>query len=268
MSVSRETDNFASERLAVCTLSERPELRGRAFSAEFAAAVPEFMRHDPAAALYYADPALDRYLDFVLVATDREDPGRVVARAVSVPFAFGDPGLGRAELPDGGWDAVIRWAHADWLAVRAANAINALEVTVVAPYRGRGVSQPMLKAMCDNAARLGFADLYAPVRPTEKHLRPEMPFAEYVGLKRADGLPQDSWIRAHVRLGAAIIKVAPTSMVIAGTLAEWAGWTGMRFDESGEAIVPGALVRVHVSREQDHAVYIEPNLWMHHRTGQ
>ncbi|HEX6440840.1 MAG TPA: hypothetical protein VF007_01550 [Stellaceae bacterium] len=249
-------------------MSERPELRGQAFSAEFAAAVPEFMRHDPAAALYYADAALDRYLDFVLVATDREAPGRAIARAVSVPFAFGEPAVGRAELPDDGWDAVIRWAHADWLAGRAPNAVSALEIMVLAPYRGRGVSQFMLRAMRDNAGRLGFAHLYAPVRPTEKHLHPRVPFAEYAALKRADGLPQDSWIRAHVRLGAEIVKVAPTSMAIAGTLAEWASWTGMQFDESGEAIVPGALSPIHVSREQDHAVYIEPNLWMHHRTGQ
>lgn len=261
------TSIFA-ERLAAFTLSQRPELRGQAFSAEFAAAVPGFMRHDPAAALYYEDRALDRYLDFVLVAADRDDPGRAVARAVAVPFAFGDPALGRAELPDGGWDAVIRWAHADWLAGRAPNAVSALEIMVLPPYRGRGVSQFMLKAMRDNAGRLGFADLYAPIRPTEKHQQPRLPFAEYVAATRADGLPQDSWIRAHVRLGARIVKVAPTSMVIAGTLAEWASWTGMQFDESSAAIVPGALSPVHVSREQDHAVYIEPNLWMHHRTDQ
>ena len=154
---------FTAERLAVFPLSQRPELRGQAFSAEFAAAVPEFMRHDPTAALYYADRALDRYLDFILIAVGREDPGRVIARAVAVPFAFGDAALGRTELPDGGWDAVIRWAHADWLAGRAANAVSALEIMVLAPYRGRGLSPLMLRAMRDNAARLGFAGLYAPL---------------------------------------------------------------------------------------------------------
>jgi hypothetical protein len=29
--------------------------------------------------------------------------------------------------------------------------------------------------------------------------------------------------------------------------------------------VPGALSPVHVSAEHDHAVYVEPNLWVHHR---
>jgi GNAT superfamily N-acetyltransferase len=260
--------SLSAERLAVFPLSQRPELRGQAFSAEFAAAVPEFMRHDPTGAHYYADRALDRYLDYVLVATDGDDPGRVIARAVAVPFAFGDPALGRTELPAGGWDAVIRWALEDWLAGRVANAVSALEIMVLAPYRGRGLSPLMLRAMRDNAARLGFADLYAPVRPTEKHKQPLLPFAEYAELKRPDGLPQDPWVRAHVRLGARIVKVAPCSMTISGTLAEWSRWTGLGFERSGEAIVPGALSPVHVSREQDHAVYIEPNLWMHHRVKQ
>jgi hypothetical protein len=34
--------------------------------------------------------------------------------------------------------------------------------------------------------------------------------------------------------------------------------------ESGSA-VPGALPPIHVSLGQDHAVYAEPNLWVHHR---
>ena len=66
-------------------------------------------------------------------------------------------------------------------------------------------------------------------------------------------------------IGARIVKVAPCSMVIAGTLAEWRDWTGLRFAESGPAIVPDALSPVHVSLEQDHAVYVEPNIWLHHR---
>jgi GNAT superfamily N-acetyltransferase len=185
-----------------------------------------------------------------------------------VPFAFGDAALGRAELPDTGWDAVIRWAHADWTGGRPPNAVSALEIMVLPPYRGRGLSPLMLRAMRDNTATRGFADLYAPVRPTEKPRQPLLPFADYAAMRREDGLPEDPWVRAHVRLGARIVKVAPCSMVIAGTLAEWSRWTGLAFERDGDMIVPGALTPVHVSCEQDHAVYVEPNLWMHHRTGQ
>jgi hypothetical protein len=104
----------------------------------------------------------------------------------------------------------------------------------------------------DNARRLGFVDLYAPLRPTEKHLEPLTPFADYVARQREDGLPYDSWIRAHVLAGARIVKVASYSMVVSGTIAEWTAWTGLAFGGSGPAFVPGALSPVHVSLEQDY----------------
>ena len=53
-------------------------------------------------------------------------------------------------------------------------------------------------------------------------------------------------------------------MTISGTLAGWRDWTGLPFDVSGDLVVPGALVPVHASVEQDHAVYVEPNVWMQH----
>src|SRR5229473_3064640 len=117
---------FPAERLAVSTLVERPVLRAQLFSAEFAAAVPEFLHHDPTAELYYADGALDRYLDFALAAVDRDEPDRVIARAFSVPFAFRDGSAERAELPAGGWDAVIGWADRDWRAGHRPKAGRAL----------------------------------------------------------------------------------------------------------------------------------------------
>jgi GNAT superfamily N-acetyltransferase len=259
------TTRFPQERLAVVTLAQRPDLRSQLSSAEFHAGLPAFMRHDPAAALYFADGNLDRYVDFALAAVDHEQPDRAIGRAFSVPFAFGAEIAGRDALPEDGWDGVIRWAYQDCLTGRAANAVSALEINVLAPYRGRGIAQLMLAAMQENTRAHGFADLYAPLRPSEKHVEPLTPFAEYVARRRADGLPYDSWVRTHVRVGATIVRVAPCSMVIAGTLAEWSSWTGMPFDRSGPAIVPGALSPVHVSVEQNHAVYIEPNLWIHHR---
>jgi hypothetical protein len=68
------------------------------------------------------------------------------------------------------------------------------------------------------------------------------------------------------RLGGRILKVCPASLSIPGSLAQWRDWTGLRFDRSGELEVPGGLVPVQVSVEHDHAAYVEPNVWMHHRT--
>ena len=95
--------------LAVATFAQRPDLLSKVFGPEIALAVPEFMRHDPVAALYYGTGQLDRYREFGLVAVDQAEPDRPIARAFSVPFAFRDRISGREELPDGGWDAVIRW---------------------------------------------------------------------------------------------------------------------------------------------------------------
>ena len=256
-----------AERLVVATFAERPDLLAKVFAPEIESAVPEFMRHDPAAALYYGDARLGRYLDYGLVAVDPAEPDRPVARAFSVPFAFPDGARGRETLPDGGWDQVIRWAYQDRLAGQRPTAVSALEIMVAPRLQGRGVSRVMLAALRDNACRLGFADLYAPLRPTDKHREPRTPFAEYIARRREDGLPHDSWVRTHLRFGARIVKVAPCSMVVAATLAEWSTWTGLRFAQSGPAIVPGALSPIHVALEQDHAVYVEPNLWVRHPLG-
>jgi hypothetical protein len=75
--------------------------------------------------------------------------------------------------------------------------------------------------MRNNARRLGFALLHAPLRPTEKDKEPLTPFADYGQRWRADGLPADAWIRTHIRAGAEVVKIAPRSMVVAGTIAEW-----------------------------------------------
>jgi GNAT superfamily N-acetyltransferase len=251
--------------IAVATFSQRPDLLDKVFDPEIQSAVPEFMRHDPAGALYYGNGQLDRYRELGLVAVDPAEPDRPVARAFSVPFAFRDGTKGREELPDGGWDAVIRWADEDRRAGRSANAVSALEIMVAPRLQRSGISRLMLAALRDNVRRLGFTDLYAPLRPTDKHREPLTPFVDYVARQREDGLPYDSWVRTHVRAGAQVVKVAPYSMVIAATIAEWRRWTGLALTTSGPTIVPGALSPVHVSLEQDHAVYIEPNLWVHHR---
>ena len=258
-------DRSLAEQLIVVPLSSRRDLIGKVFGPEIQSALPEFMRHDPTGALYFGDGRLGRYLDFALVAFDARETDRPLARAFCVPFAFRDGGAGREELPDGGWDAVIRWADADHLSQRRPTAVSALEIMVAPHLHGNGVSQAMLRAMRATVGARGFSDLYAPLRPTAKDREPLTPFADYVARQRDDGLPADPWIRVHVRAGAKIVKIAPTSMTITGTLAEWAGWTGIRFAASGTAIVPGALSPVHVSLEQDHAVYVEPNLWVHHK---
>ncbi|MEV8371134.1 hypothetical protein AB0P21_00245 [Kribbella sp. NPDC056861] len=78
--------------------------------------------------------------------------------------------------------------------------------------------------MRGNVKAMGLSTLYAPVRPNGKR-DPRQPMTEYIREVRDDGLP---------------------------------------FDRTGEVVVPQALVPVHCDVEHDHAVYVEPNVWVRH----
>lgn len=246
-----------SENLIVEPLDRRPELSAVADKLEHL--WPPFMQQDPTANLYYPD-AERNHPEHVLVAY--EPPDVPVALAYTVPFAFGTGP--RTELPDDGWDGVIRWAAQDRDRGTAPTHVSALEISIRPDRRGQGLAAVMLAAMHENVRRLGFTELVAPVRPSAKHQEPHTPMSEYAYRTRPDGLPADPWLRVHARVGAEIVKVAPRSMVIPGTLADWRRWTGLPFDRSGDVVVPNALVPVHCSVEHDHVVYVEPNVWMRH----
>ncbi len=253
-----------SVKLKILPLSRRPDLQEELASPELMARWPRFMLQDPTANLYFAEGRFKRFFDFMLVIFDEGQPDKLLGRALSVPFAFG-AAYDRPELPDGGWDTVVRWADQDAFIGRPANTVSALELTLHPNVSGRGVSAQVLEALKENVVRHGFRELVAPVRPNQKQLEPLTPMRDYVRRTRPDGLPTDSWLRAHVRIGGEIVKVAPHSMVVSGTLTDWREWTGRPFNQSGDITVPGALVPVHVSTEQNYAVYVEPNIWVRHR---
>ncbi len=248
--------------ITICTRAARPEL------APSAEAMPdswdEFMRWDHMASMYFG--FLDHYSEFVVYAVDDADPDTVIAKGFSVPFAMNVDGR-RTDLPQDGWDRVILWSALDRDVGRAPNTVSAIEISIRPDRQAAGLSERMVVALRQNAARLGFSDFVAPVRPNRKHLEPDTPMSEYAFRIRNDGLPFDSWLRVHVRLGGVIEKVAPTSMTISGTLDEWRSWTGLPFDTSGPVHVSGALAKVWVDVDQDSAVYVEPNVWIRHPMG-
>jgi GNAT superfamily N-acetyltransferase len=243
--------------IIISRLSDRPELHDRLDDAD--PEWPAFMQADPVMNAFFGQ-VTTAFPHLCVAATDAE--GVVVATGRAMAFTFDLPG--RGTLPDGGLDRAMVWAFSDQLAGRIPDTASAVEIAIGSQHRGSGLSHRMLGALRDAARDAGLTRLVAPVRPNGKHQYPVLPMTDYLAMVRADGLPVDPWLRVHVRAGGRIRQVAPGSMVMPGSLAQWREWTGLPFDRTGDVIVPEALVPVHCNAEHDHAVYVEPNVWVEH----
>jgi GNAT superfamily N-acetyltransferase len=233
------------------TVAERPDLEERL--GEISDPWPEFMNHDPVVRRFF--PALyERFRDFQYVLYD-DETDIVLGEGCSIPIRWD----GSAESLAAG----VRVLESGFTETEA-NVLCALMAVVDPRHQGRRLSGLIVAAMGEAARGAGLGCLLAPVRPTWKERYPLIPIERYMRWQRDDGLPFDPWIRLHHRLGAEILAAAPRSMDIPGAVAEWEEWTGMAFPESGEYVVPGALVPVTIDRERDEGRYVEPNVWMRH----
>ncbi len=219
-----------------------------------------FMQQDPISEEHWAD-FHKVYSDYQLYVADGN---RFIARIKSLPIRF-DGDL--VDLPEMGWDWVIQNSMEIHHKRIEPNMVSAIEITFLPEYRGQGLSTMAIKLMRLNAQRHGFDTLLAPVRPNQKHLFPLIPMEEYISWRRDDGLSYDAWLRVHERIGGKIIKVAPQSMRIPGTIADWVNWTGLEFPATGDYIIPQALNPVHMDIAADEGVYHEPNVWILHQIG-
>ncbi len=187
---------------------------------------------------------------------------QTLAVAHTIPISWnGTP----EDLPDS-LAAILARAADDTKLGRAPTALSSLAVLVAPKHRGKGVSAILLRAMETLASSTGLRALVAPVRPTMKERYPLAPMERYVRWTREDGGPFDPWMRTHWRLGATVVRVIPRAMVIAGTIEEWEDWTSMRFPESGDYVVPGALQPVRIDRDRNEGRYEDPNVWMRHES--
>ncbi|UCE24411.1 MAG: hypothetical protein JSU74_14180 [Candidatus Zixiibacteriota bacterium] len=241
----------------IVTAADRPDLMNLVTEVT-AKAWPEFMLHDPVAALFtrlYADLPNQQFA-FMESGTDRII---VLGNTVSLAWHY-EP----SELSDTGWDWAMQSGIDDHDAGRTPTVLCALQIVVAREFQGRGLSRTAVETMRSLARRMNLKSLIAPVRPSSKANHPLVPMEEYIHWKDDNGLPSDPWMRVHARCGGQIVKTCHQAMKISGTVAEWEEWTGMRFPRSGKHIVPGALVPVDIDLEVDRGLYIEPNVWMHH----
>ncbi|TDD62530.1 N-acetyltransferase [Kribbella antibiotica] len=245
--------SWRHHQVEITTVADRPHLAGAALDA---GPWPEFMRHNRVSEAYF-QRTLTAFPSTCLIATTPD--GQVVGDAHAVQLAR------RTELPSGGWEQTVVWAFADLQRGVRPDTTCALNISVAHHFQGQGLAAALLSALRDAAADLGHQALLAPVRPSQKAAEPWTPLAEYAARTRPDGLPFDAWLRTHVRAGGEVVRVAPASWVVTGSLNEWRRWTGLPFGESGEIEVQGGLVPVRCEVAEDRAVYVEPNVWVLHR---
>lgn len=220
---------------------------------------PEFMLHDHVANEYWHE-LFDRFEEYQFALLDTKT-NRMAAMGNAVPFHWDLP---IEQLPEGGWDWVFVKAVDDHKKGITPNIQSAIQVAIHPDYQNLGLSSQMVQIMRQIAKDKGFQNLVAPVRPSQKSTYPLTSIDDYITWTNDEGLPFDAWLRVHVRAGARIIKPCHEAMKISGTLAAWEEWTGMKFPQSGQYVIPGALNPITINLEKGEGVYIEPNVWMQH----
>lgn len=240
----------------IVTLSERPDLEGQMLDIE-KASWPRFMLENP---ILKTDglSLLSDFADFQFLLLDATET--VIGTGNSIPLVWD----GTTEGLPSGWDAALKQGFQDREHQRTPTTLSALAATVAPQFQGRGLSSEVVRAMREIGAAHGLGALIAPVRPSQKSRYPLTPIERYVSWCQSNGAPFDPWLRVHWRLGAKQLRIAPHSLTISATVAEWESWTNMRFPESGLYVVPGALEPLVINREADSGRYVEPNVWMHH----
>jgi hypothetical protein len=240
--------------LTVHTAAERPDLFERGIPSR--AVWPEYNLHGDVLNRWWGH--LDEDLpEFQFVLYDQA-ADEVVAEGNTAPIWW----EGRDDaLPDG-IDSAIEQIFA--AAGPPRNTLCALAAAVPREGRARGLAEQLLTAMRTIAERQGLTHLVAPVRPSWKERYPLAPIERYIQWRRDDGKLLDPWMRIHERLGARVATPLPASMRITGSVAEWEGWTGMAFPDSGDYVFPEGLATVHIDRTSDRGNYWEPNVWMVH----
>ena len=220
---------------------------------------PEFMLHDQVAHENWHE-LFDRFFGYQLALYDTEND-RVAGMANSFPLCWHDE---LENLPETGWDWAFQEAVRNQREGRTPNFHCAIQIVLRRAYQGQGLSRPMVQAVRAVTKSKGLSALFIPLRPSEKPRYPLVSLDDYITWKTEDGEAFDPWLRVHLRAGAKVIKVCHESKTIRGSRADWETWASMKFPQSGQYIIPGALTPMEMNVEHDEGVYLEPNVWIVH----
>ncbi|MDJ1131022.1 hypothetical protein [Streptomyces iconiensis] len=217
---------------------------------------PRFLFAAPSMRLYSPLAALWPYAQLLLAAPES---GRLLGWLDTAP-AYWD---GDDEALPGGWDALMERAVEGLRAGRAPDTLAMMSLSLLPSARGKGLGSACVELVRTLAALLSLRAALAPVRPTRKCARPREPMADYIRCKRPDGLPEDPWLRTHVRAGGRVVGVAAESTVMEAPLTDWRRW-GAALSPDGVWTIEGALAPLEPLPDGCSARYTEPNVWVVH----
>ncbi|WP_299439147.1 N-acetyltransferase [uncultured Aquimarina sp.] len=167
------------------------------------------------------------------------------------------------ELPDEGWDWLVKKGIEDFENKITPNSLGGLQIVVIKEYQGQGYSKLLISRGKHAKENLGFKNFIIPIRPILKHTYPEMKMEDYIDLKEHDKI-FDPWIRTHVDSGAQVIKVCENSMNVTGDVHFWEQLLHKKITESGSYEIKGALNLVSIDIENNYGEYEEENIWIHY----
>ncbi len=161
---------------------------------------PEFMQHDSIVEnnwpYIYSD-----FLAFQFAAYSGND---IVGVGNSIPVHWENDFI---NLPVQGLDWAMEKAVDDTKNELAPNLLVAVQILINPDLHSKGLSYVFLDLMKQAASAQGIHHIALPVRPTQKHLYPLTPMAEYIKWTNQKGEPFDPWIRVHIKSGGEIVSV-------------------------------------------------------------
>lgn len=199
---------------------------------------------------------VDYFSELHLVA---EANGKLVGTIDGCPLDWdGDP----SHLPQRGWTEMIEAARVGFEGLSPAY-VGAIGTSIDPDYEGSGLAGRLLSALRDEALRLGYKGLVAPVRPVFRWRMPHLSIEQYAEMRMADGRHFDPWVRVHERIGGRIIGVAEHSANFVGSREDWERWVGIRLPDDGRVLAPKTINFLDLVAGI--GVLVEPSIWILHQ---
>ena len=109
------------------------------------------------------------------------DEEEIVGIGNSIPIYWKDK---LENLPDEGWDWVLKKGFDDLKAGIEPNILCALSITINPAFQGKGLSAKMVKSMVQIGKKSKLDSLIVPVRPNQKKSFPSISMTDYILQKR------------------------------------------------------------------------------------